>query len=524
MNMRFWPLLSCLALGLAIAGCSPPADQPQAMAIPLPTDTVAPLPTPTIPPTPTWTPTVIPTSTSTPTIVPTPTRTPIPTAVPPMGLIGWHKISSGGAEFWLPPGYVGGGPEALDFVVDGLERQGPNGQSLASEMRQDPDASEDRIIYVLEPASDDGMPVIMVGMRWDTPVAVSATELATNLAKKMSEETDAVTLDNGLAAGRRAPRVEVISDESAQLWYFVSDKTTVWVLFYISPAETYAEKRPIFEIIAASFALRSTNAEIAPIYVSPNQEERDDWTADNSTPGVRLTLHEINRNENSDPSSVRYDIHASGFTSDRPLVLWIWLLTVDHPTAVGQFILDAEGHLRGQVTNQLYEGLAVHNFYRGEALYVAVMTVDQSARAYAKVIPFPITSTNPDGCALELELVSRAGTIFAATGRGFQPGEGVTTRSTALGETRQSTDKAGADGTFTSELMPAVAGKDSGRASYTAAGEKCQVTLEYDWGLSAVRPAGRSPTDNEMQSGVRTDHTFLPNDHTEQRWTPEREG
>lgn len=237
-----------------------------------------------------------------------------------------------------------------------------------------------------------------------------------------------------------------------------------------------------------------------------------------------VELHEINRNENSDSSSVRYDIHASGFTSDRPLVLWIWLLTVDHPTAVGQFILDAEGHLRGQVTNQLYEGLAVHNFYRGEALYVAVMTVDQSARAYAKVIPFPITSTSPDGCALDLELVSRAGTIFAATGRGFQPGEDVTTRSTALGETRQSTEKAGADGAFASELAPAVAGKDSGRASYTAAGEKCQVTLEYDWGLSAVRPAGRSPTDNEMQSGVRTDHTFLPNDHTEQRWTPEREG
>jgi hypothetical protein len=113
------------------------------------------------------------------------------------------------------------------------------------------------------------------------------------------------------------------------------------------------------------------------------------------------------------------------------------------------------------------------------------MSTDETVKTYARVIPFPIEARDKS-CHIWVEQTSFDGTLFMIWDEGFEPGEVIRATTTSEGETQSQDNKVSSDGRCALILSPAVKGKDSGTASYTAVGKSCKVSLKFDWGRAAM--------------------------------------
>jgi hypothetical protein len=64
------------------------------------------------------------------------------------------------------------------------------------------------------------------------------------------------------------------------------------------------------------------------------------------------------------------------------------------------------------------------------------VSADRTVRAFAQVIPYPITA-RAGPCTIALELVSHRGERFVVSGAGFTPGDDVITESRYAGRVMQ---------------------------------------------------------------------------------------
>jgi len=116
---------------------------------------------------------------------------------------------------------------------------------------------------------------------------------------------------------------------------------------------------------------------------------------------------------------------------------------------------------------------------------VALASDDHKLSAFAKVIPYPIAAR--DGtCVVSLELVSLFGYRFLASGFGFGPGEEVQVESRALGRVTPRKLRVSPGGLLPPDVISHGGISADRGARYTVKARSCEVSIEYDWGESAL--------------------------------------
>jgi predicted enzyme related to lactoylglutathione lyase len=218
------------------------------------------------------------------------------------------------------------------------------------------------------------------------------------------------------------------------------------------------------------------------------------WIPKFATPGVRLTFQEQSQTTVEGRPAVTYSVDITGLPKDKTYALWQkWL---DGKIALfGQFHFDDSGVLVGSlgsersINQKMPLSKVTFHFYqmfRGEPANFALVStdIDQTVKAFANFVPFPLQAKGDGGCSLSMELLSQKGRLFGFMVEGFKPDEEVTTVSKSGGEILEEKQKAPADGRFAAIGDPGVIGSAGGSASFQASGKACEVILNYEWGTA----------------------------------------
>ena len=139
----------------------------------------------------------------------------------------------------------------------------------------------------------------------------------------------------------------------------------------------------------------------------------------------------------------------------------------------------------GQIQISGADDLAIASYVPGQALDLAIVSKSTDRRAHAKMIPFPVQAQGDGGCSASAEIATKSGLLFVFSLRGFQPGEEVQTTNRYKGETILIPSKASERGEILG--LPGLFERgSSGKATLTAKGRNCTVSLDYNIGKDAI--------------------------------------
>lgn len=204
---------------------------------------------------------------------------------------------------------------------------------------------------------------------------------------------------------------------------------------------------------------------------------------------IRLDLAELST---TPAMSKRYRLQVSGV----PRGVTFGVFTKDfahsfHEVASG-FQADESGNLASSETGGDHGKKRLDDmvfepgpYPRGAAWEIALVSADRALRAFAKVIPYPISAHNGP-CVVLLELVSQRGDRFVASGVGFAPGEDVSTESRYSGRVIQKQRRISPEGLLLPEALSHGAKGSERRASFAVRARSCAVGVDYEWGEPAL--------------------------------------
>lgn len=222
------------------------------------------------------------------------------------------------------------------------------------------------------------------------------------------------------------------------------------------------------------------------------------WSPECSTPGVKLVL-KGSKMSMMGREFISYELAASGLPSGKRHTLWLYSFGDDKPVAVVTgFTGDSGGGLTcadstggpqadGRSSQSSCKGFnnellaSRSSFLPSEPYRAALISTDDSVRAYAIEFPTPVEATSGD-CRLHLELLSRDKSVFKVVGEGFVAGQEARLVSRSGDEEIQATRQIPAAGTFWMALAPAVRGKKGGKAAFSVTTPACSPKLDYAWG------------------------------------------
>ncbi|MBC7624863.1 MAG: hypothetical protein H7232_15930, partial [Aeromicrobium sp.] len=211
-----------------------------------------------------------------------------------------------------------------------------------------------------------------------------------------------------------------------------------------------------------------------------------EWGQVFASGNAQLALEERGATVVSGKRAMSYGFVASGYPTDKIYFTWLRMLS-------GQTILldtlraDASGVLvteRGApLAKQTFN---LYGLYRGEAVDVALVSQDQSVRAFSRVVPFPLEARDK-GCTLVIEMATAGGRQFAVRGDGFQPKEEIVTTFRIDDQAKTQKQPASSTGSFVDVVDTTQATRAGGTASYQAAGKRCKVSLSHEWGSASKK-------------------------------------
>jgi len=217
------------------------------------------------------------------------------------------------------------------------------------------------------------------------------------------------------------------------------------------------------------------------------------------TPDARMVLKEVGRKPGRHGTVITYHVESSGFPTGKTYSLWI-MLSGSHITrpVLSGYLANGTGTLvcpgQSQPGDPPVAGshcfpleratLDSDNYHNAEPVDFAIVSTDGTVRAYARAYPFPIQAQ--DGkCTLNAEIENTKFTSFVIRGVGFEPGENVATSSTFGKAQTAGTQQTSPQGEFAALVRADVPGKNSGSATFSAAGKSCHPSVTYDWGNAA---------------------------------------
>lgn len=211
-----------------------------------------------------------------------------------------------------------------------------------------------------------------------------------------------------------------------------------------------------------------------------------------STHGAHLRLIETGRQRTPGTVQVDYRLEGGGFPAGKVYRLWQYALDEPAEALCGALVADASGALVPSDSAAVHESslcgsfagiaLGAFEYLPGEPYRVAIISSDDSVRAFATAFPQPIESA--DGpCRLLLEMTSPDRRSFMLWGAGFGRDANLRTRLTAGGETFEGGAFADTAGVVRIQLN-APPGAPGGVATYEVVGRDGHPKITYRWGGS----------------------------------------
>jgi len=208
-----------------------------------------------------------------------------------------------------------------------------------------------------------------------------------------------------------------------------------------------------------------------------------EWIPANSTPGTLMTLDETRCRIVQGVTVIYYEITVVGLPPNRDFTLWSYDYSISNESALRSERSNEAGEI-------FIEQITVSNFVRGEPLNLAMVGNESDIQVYARDYPFPIEATGVDGCHVWVEIGNEKGTMFIVYGQGFELDEILDHTIVILGaQTHIETEdniQVDNNGAFTEAMFPQIFRENSGTVTETFTGQKCDVMVEYEWGLSAL--------------------------------------
>jgi len=208
-----------------------------------------------------------------------------------------------------------------------------------------------------------------------------------------------------------------------------------------------------------------------------------------NSPGVVLSLKEIDRTRTADRTLVKYFLYANGLRKNTTYT--IFQVQID-----GSIIKTLDGVTLGVDGMSICAGRAgtckgsgpddpialVFFAGKGEPKRLALVSDDEAhLKGGVAVIPFP-NSTTHNGCRLESVLGTPNGELTFLQGSGFEPDSELLIDSGSYDEKHHDTARAEADGSYFAVAMPNVVGKKSGTDTWEVKAKKCNPKLTFPWG------------------------------------------
>lgn len=203
-----------------------------------------------------------------------------------------------------------------------------------------------------------------------------------------------------------------------------------------------------------------------------------EWTELTDSPGASLTIEEERRMSMGNRTAVSFLLTCTGFSPNAPVVLW---RRVGHEYNQLPATIDDSGHVLVIGAGSVM----IAGFHLGEALDLVLMTEDDSVKARAKTIPFPINAGKTNSCNASIELWEPSGLLFLFNGKGFIPFQEVSMKMKFKKSEIVQTLTADKNGNI--EFPVLYEEKDKGKASITLESDDCKVKLKYKVGKDALK-------------------------------------
>ena len=207
-----------------------------------------------------------------------------------------------------------------------------------------------------------------------------------------------------------------------------------------------------------------------------------------ATPGIQLQLVEVPATQAS--AALRYQLQATGIPQDVTFGVWTKDFGASFQQVLAGFRMDEAGTPvtldRGGRPQRLDRVMLAPGPYpKGAAWEVGLVSDDGTVTSFTRVIPRPIAARD-GACTVSLELVSRRGDRFIASGDGFAPGEEVSIESEGPGRIMQKRQRVNGDGRLAPDVISHSPSESDHRARYAVKSRDCVVSVGYEWGESAL--------------------------------------
>ena len=217
------------------------------------------------------------------------------------------------------------------------------------------------------------------------------------------------------------------------------------------------------------------------------------WNKD-PTPGVELKIVQST-----------FPFHAlkvTGAPTDKSYRVYVKHLGRPPTSLPEEFQIGSEGMLIARIRElDVPFRTILGNFARGEPLEYAVVSSDESVRAFAEIVPFPLHEANSVGYQVTMTMLDPGwpgrGYGYAVLLEGFSPGDEVKLKATGgrfrdgAGREFSATigmgswvPKNGDKSLLTAWIAPDLGRTKGGDESLTVTGAKGDVTIRFSWGTN----------------------------------------
>jgi len=242
-------------------------------------------------------------------------------------------------------------------------------------------------------------------------------------------------------------------------------------------------------ILATAFALLGSGHDAFATGQDAGTKESPVTKTPSTVP--RLTQIEKSRGVEHGLNMVPYVLRADDFPGDHRYALYGRWMDGRSGEAGRDIRIDETGRLLNPEGKEI--DLVVGEMFLGEFAVFALVSEDQSTKAFVEITPFPIQAEGTGGCRLLVKPMDAKGQAFSITGSGFRPNKKLRIFSTSGDESAHTSAEGKADGTLKQILLPAVVGRTGGDASFEASDAACTVAVRYKWGdqmRSSMPPPG----------------------------------
>ena len=202
------------------------------------------------------------------------------------------------------------------------------------------------------------------------------------------------------------------------------------------------------------------------------------WGEKMNTPGVELSLKESGRGKIEAGTFVRYDLYTKNLPHDREYEFSIYRIDQKLQTEENAKILSASGQVMDGADDP--HGLLLMGA-KGEPYRFALVSKDGEFKAFASVVPFPITA-HDKACFLEAIRLLPDAEEMLLRGTGFPPATPVHIDIDSEGEKHGGDVTSDEKGGYTFVLMPYKKDIAKGEAKVKASNAACKPALKFTWG------------------------------------------